>query len=259
MLANPSVTLDADSGTGSVDLGGTLNVVGDAVQGIVTSVAGADVTVTATDASTSAKGVAKFAAADFAVTAGEVTIKDAGVGNSQLEHSVVTVAGTTGSDDVALGETLTVVGGIAEVTTAVTANQIAVSVGTATVTTKGIASFADADFTVTNGAVTIDAKSLDWLTDVAITSPAAGETLVYNGTNFVNRPAFYVYSAGAAATSHTVTHGLGQKYVNVTIVDDADEVVIPQSIVYNSTTQLTVTFNTALQAKVIVSGLNLGA
>lgn len=67
---------------------------------------------------------------------------------------------------------------------------------------------------------------------------------------------FYVYTSGAAATSHTVTHNIGSKYNNVTVVDSADEVVIPQSVKFDTTSQLTVTFNTAITCKVIVSGLN---
>ena len=67
--------------------------------------------------------------------------------------------------------------------------------------------------------------------------------------------AMYFLYTGTSATSHTVTHNLGQKYCNVTVVDSTDEVVIPQSIVFNSTTQLTVTFTSAIACKVIVMGL----
>ena len=66
----------------------------------------------------------------------------------------------------------------------------------------------------------------------------------------------YDSSTGAgAATSHTVTHNLGSVYCNVTVVDEDNNVVIPQSIVFDSATALTVTFNTAIQCKVVVMGL----
>jgi hypothetical protein len=58
-----------------------------------------------------------------------------------------------------------------------------------------------------------------------------------------------------SATVHTINHNIGQKYCNVTVVDNADEVIIPQSIVFNSTTQLTVTFNVAITCKVVVMGV----
>ena len=73
-------------------------------------------------------------------------------------------------------------------------------------------------------------------------------------TNKVNKM-YYLYT-GSAATGHTVTHQLGQKYCNVTVVDSStDEVIIPQSIVFDSANQLTVTLNAALALKVVVMGL----
>lgn len=57
-------------------------------------------------------GVASFSNDDFSVSVGgEVTIKAAGVGNSQLEHSKVTI----GSTDITLGSTSTTLAGLTEV------------------------------------------------------------------------------------------------------------------------------------------------
>jgi hypothetical protein len=86
---------------------------------------------------------------------------------------------------------------------------------------------------------------------------AADTTLQGNidATNVRIGKMYFLYEAGAAATVHTVTHNLGQKYCNVTIVDDTDNVVIPQSIVFDSDNQLTVSFTSALQCKAIVMGL----
>jgi hypothetical protein len=67
---------------------------------------------------------------------------------------------------------------------------------------------------------------------------------------------YYLYVGGTAGTTHTVTHALGQKYCNVTCIDAAtDEVIIPQSIVFDTASQLTVTLNSALDIKVVVMGL----
>lgn len=68
---------------------------------------------------------------------------------------------------------------------------------------------------------------------------------------------YFLYD-GASATSHTVTHNLGQKYCNVTVVDASDEMVIPQSVTFSSANELVVTFNTAIACKVIVMGLASG-
>ncbi len=259
MLVNPAIATDSDAGTGSLALGSTLLVAGTSAQGITTSASGTTVTISASDATTASKGVASFDSGDFDVAAGVVTIKEAGVDNAQLANSTVTLTGTSGSDAFALGESVAVVGGAGgEVSTAVTDNQVAISVRDATASLKGVASFAAADFTVTAGDVTMVAKALDSLTDVATSSVAAGQTLVYNGTNFVNRKVFHT-EAFTSSTSWVVSHGIGQKFCNVTVIDAADEMVIPQSVTFNSATQLTVTFNTAIAGQVAVSGVNAGA
>jgi hypothetical protein len=82
-------------------------------EGIDVTHTGTTITVTGELASTSNIGVASFASADFDVSiGGEVTIKTAGVGNSQLENSSVTVGSTT----IALGATSTSLAGLTEVT-----------------------------------------------------------------------------------------------------------------------------------------------
>jgi hypothetical protein len=68
------------------------------------------------------------------------------------------------------------------------------------------------------------------------------------------RAAYFLYS-GSAATVHTVNHNIGTQYCNVTVIDSAtDEQVIPQSVTFDSMYQLTVTFNQAISARVVVMG-----
>lgn len=74
MLVNSAITLDADSGTGSVALGGTLNVIGTSAQGVSTSTTGSDIQITVADATDLTKGVASFNSTSFTVTSGNVTL-----------------------------------------------------------------------------------------------------------------------------------------------------------------------------------------
>ena len=66
---------------------------------------------------------------------------------------------------------------------------------------------------------------------------------------------YVVYNGSTPATSHTVTHNLGTQYANVTVVDTNNQVIITQSITFDSTSALTVTFNSSIACKVIVTGL----
>jgi len=65
---------------------------------------------------------------------------------------------------------------------------------------------------------------------------------------------------GGAATSHTITHNLGQQFVNPTVyLQDSSPLtyrqIIPQSVTLDSVNQLTVTFNKAINCVVVVMGV----
>jgi hypothetical protein len=195
------------------------------------------------------------------INADVVRVKAAGVTNAMLASGgVINLRSNSGAqtEGMVLGEDLNfeVTSGTGVAVTVATGNVVRVSGVDATTTTKGVASFNAADFSVASGVVSAVAKSLDDLTDVDITAATAGDTLVYAGGEFVNRQIYFLYQ-GAAATTHTVTHNLGQKYCNVTVVETAtDEVVIPQSIVFTNANTLVVTFNSSVAATVVVMGVN---
>jgi len=56
-----------------------------------------------------------------------------------------------------------------------------------------------------------------------------------------------------AAASHTVTHNLNQRVLQVVVLDEDYKVVIPDEITYTSTSALTVTFSEATKCRVYVS------
>ena len=66
---------------------------------------------------------------------------------------------------------------------------------------------------------------------------------------------YFVYDGSTPAASHTVTHNMGNKYVQVTVVDASDEVVLAESITFTDTNSLTVTFTQSEACRIIVTAL----
>jgi hypothetical protein len=161
-----SLGIAADSGSDTIALAtDTLTFAGG--EGIDTAVNSSTntVTISAEDASTSNKGVASFADADFNVTTGAVELKDTVVKSITTDSGALTpsshalsVLGGEGIDVTHTGTTITVAG------------------EDATTTNKGVASFADANFTVSSGAVSTKTITLgtSTLTNGSTTSTLAG-------------------------------------------------------------------------------------
>ena len=268
MLANSTFTVNGDNGSDVVNLGETILFAGTAAQGISTTITNNTVTISAANASSSQKGVASFAAGDFDVTAGHVTIKAGGVDNAQLAHSTITVGGDTGTPDaIALGQSLSVVGGTSHISTSMNdvTNTLSISFdspfeglndvqGTSSAANGSLLQKTSGLWQPTTPAALFNSQTINSLSDVNATH-ADGAVLTSNGSQWVAQQIYYLYDGATANTTHVVTHGLGVKYCNVTVVDSSDEVVIPQSIKFDSTSQLTVTFNTAITCKVIVMGV----
>lgn len=63
----------------------------------------------------------------------------------------------------------------------------------------------------------------------------------------------YLYTSDASATTHVVTHNLGQQFTQVTVIDSTNQVIIPDSVTFDSANQLTVVFSSAINCKVVVS------
>lgn len=63
---------------------------------------------------------------------------------------------------------------------------------------------------------------------------------------------YFEYNGSTPAVSHTVTHNIGKKFCNVTVVDANDKVIIPDVITFDSTTQLTVEFASSIACRVVV-------
>ena len=155
--------ISGDTGTDTVNLLDS-NLTFTGGTGIATAVTNNVVTVSGTDASTTVKGVASFAAADFAVSSGAVTIAAGGVSNTQLAGAIAnsklvnSTTTFTGDDanttNVSLGSAIDIAGGEG-ITTSVTSGTVTIATEEATSSNLGTASFSTDNFEVTSGHVAI--------------------------------------------------------------------------------------------------------
>ncbi len=140
-------------------------------------------------------------------------ISAAGVTNAMLANSVVTFTGTTGSDAVALGESMAIIGAIDEVvSTSMSDNSLTISVRDATNTLKGVASFAAANFDVATGEVSIKDGGIDLAAKVTGILPVANggtgvSTLGANQVMLGNDTGTVLTSAALAFSAETLTVG----------------------------------------------------
>jgi len=91
MLANSTITLNADAGTQDpLALGETLLIAGTSGQGISTTVTNNTITITAADATTATKGVASFNSTSFSVSSGAVSLNTVDIAHGGTNITSIT-------------------------------------------------------------------------------------------------------------------------------------------------------------------------
>jgi hypothetical protein len=150
-----SFTIAGNTGTDQFNTGEQLTITGTAP--VSTIVTDNTVTISVADATTTAKGIARFSATNFDVSSGVVSIKAGGVPNASLANSSVTL-GTTA---IALGASATTIAGLVSVTSASFVGALTGNASTAT-------ALATSRTIGISGPVTGTATSFDGSTDITI-------------------------------------------------------------------------------------------
>ena len=237
----------------------------------VTNDGGLKITISAEDASTTNKGVASFAAADFNVNAGVVSIKDIDLDSQTTGDYVATIVGTANEitvspnsghnaavtvglpDNVEIAGNLQVGGNLNVIGTVNSVNTTQINIEDNKVKLNS-------NFTgtpTTDAGITVE-RGVETDVEILWNETSDKWTLTNNGTNYHAIARKYAETLGASATSYTITHNLGTTDVTVQIFEAASPYAqVEADVKRTSSNTVTVDFAIAPSAgeyKVVVVG-----
>ena len=267
-----NLSIAGDTGTDTVNLlTDTLTVSGG--EGIDVAVTNNTITIAGEDASTSNKGIASFADADFTVTTGAVTIKNVNLGTQTTGNYIATIAGTANEIEVtgSGSETAAVTIGLPSDVT-ITNN---LNVGGDLNVTGSINTVNSTQVNITDNKINLNSDmpeenspSLDAGIVVHRGTEADAELLWDEDTdrwqvglvsgNYHDIARKYVTTVGdGSALTYAITHNLGTREVSVQVDDATTYDTVETDVTRNSTSQVTIGFTAAPAAgayKVVIVG-----
>jgi hypothetical protein len=267
-----NLSIAGDTGTDTVNLlTDTLTVSGG--EGIDVAVTNNTITIAGEDATTSNKGIASFADADFTVTSGAVTIKNVNLATQTTGNYIATIAGTTNEIEVtgSGSENSAVTIGLPNDVT-ITNN---LNVGGDLNVTGSINTVNSTQVNITDNKINLNSDmpeenspSLDAGIVVHRGTEADAEILWDEDTdkwqvglvggNYHDIARKYVTVVGdGTALTYAITHNLGTREVSVQVYDAATYDTVETDVTRNSTSQVTIGFTAAPASgayKVVIVG-----
>jgi hypothetical protein len=264
------LSITGDTGNTSISLlteGLTVN----GGEGIDVAVTNNAITISGEDASTTNKGIASFAAADFNVNAGIVSIKDIDLDSQTTGDYVATIVGTANEitvspnsghnaavtvglpDNVEITGNLQVGGNLNVIGTVNSVNTTQINIEDNKVKLNS-------NFTgtpTTDAGITVE-RGLETDVEILWNETSDKWTLTNDGTNYHAIARKYAETLGASATSYTITHNLATTDVTVQIFEAASPFAqVEADVKRTSSNTVTVDFAIAPSAgeyKVVVVG-----
>jgi len=253
-----ALSISGDTGTDTVNLlSDTLSIVG--TDPIDTAITNNTVTISAKDATTTTKGVASFATADFNVSSGAVSIKNVALGtqttgdyvaNIQGTTNEVTVSPTTGEgttvtiglpDDVTITNSLTVGGNL-------TVNGTVTAVNTETTTLNDniiVLNNNESGTPSQNAGLEVE-RGTSANVSIVWNESLDQWTATNDGTNYHAVTRKYSTTIGnGSLTQVPVTHNLGAREVTVQVYDTSTFDTVECDVVRTSTSVVTLGFTVA--------------